>query len=318
MDDAPQPAAPAEGVGQVNDTIQELFDPPLQFVLEHENVLLERYDNKFIGLCPFHDDSEPSFALWRYNDRDFVGCWACGFGPTDAIGFIRRLHGVTFAESLVIIRRIGKAMPDDWSATILKSTSVKDGSRDFSAEAREALSYEPGYARQFLAERGFTTSDTDWVLDRYRIGGDEKYLVVPHYTPSGRHVTGIKTRVEDERLDTLGGGTLSFLYGCWLDEGQPYVVLTEGESDCWRMAAYYRHDARILVLSLPSGAKGPKPPWLKTLEGRRLLIIFDGDKPGRDAAEAWRRERLDARIVDPGEGLDASDLTDDDLRRLLA
>lgn len=298
-------------------SITDLFDPPLQFVLEHEGVLLERYDNKFIGLCPFHEDSEPSFALWRYNDRDFCGCWACGFGPTDAIGFIRRMHGVAFSESLVIIKRIGREMPDDWQPTILKSTSVKDGSKNFVAEANLALSYDPTYAREFLTERGFSEQDTTWVLNTYRFGGDEKYIVVPHYTPSGRQVTGIKSRVRGEGLITMGGGTLAFLYGCWLDRGQSFVVICEGESDAWRVAKFYRHDARVLVLSLPSGAKGPKEPWLKTLEGRRLMILFDGDAPGRAAAEEWRRARLDAKIVDPGEGLDASELTDDDLRRAI-
>jgi len=269
-----------------------------------------------MGLCPFHDDEDPSFAVWVYNDREFCGCWACGFGPTDAIGFIRKLHGVDFKSSLVIIRRHARAMPEGWKSTALPSTTVRDGARSFKSEADKSLTDDPSAAREFLERRGLGELD-EWLMERYRFGGDSKYVVVPHYTPSGQHVTALKYRELDGQLLTMKDGTLAFLYGCWLDEHQPFVVLAEGESDCWRLAAYFRDDPRVLVMGLPSGAKGPKIQWLRVLEGRRLLLFFDGDEAGRKAAAEWKAERPDAVNIDPGDGMDACKLTDERIRDLL-
>lgn len=292
--------------------------PPLEWVVTASGVDLERDDNKLIGLCPFHEDSDPSFAVWRYNDRDFCGCWACGFGPTDGIGFIRRMHGVAFSESLVILRRIAKQMPEDFRIVELASTSVRDGARDYSPEVEKALTNDPAAAREFLELRGLGEHD-EWLMERYGFGGDHKYIVVPHYTPSGRHVTGIKYRELGGDLLSMGGATLSFLYGCQNDEGQPFVVICEGESDTWRVACFFRNDPRVLVLGMPSGAKGPKAQWLRVLEGRKLLLILDQDDTGRRVAAEWREARPDARILfPPNENDDASDLSDPDLEELLA
>lgn len=296
--------------------LSEIFEPPLEWVLEREGVSLRRDGSKLLGICPFHSDSDPSFAMWRYNDRDFVGCWACGFGPTDAIGFIREKYSVSYAESLVIIRRIAKEMPEDWKFEPLPSTSVKNATRDFTKETKMSLTDDPTAAREFLELRGLGEDD-EWLMEKYRFGGDHKYVVVPHYTPSGKHVTGLKYREVHGQLMTMEGGTLSFLYGSWLDGGQPFVVLCEGESDTWRVASFFREDPRVLVLGLPAGAKGPKLMWLNMLNDRKLMTIFDGDAAGRKATEEWLKVVPGLKAIDPGDDMDACKLTNEQLKDLI-
>jgi 5S rRNA maturation endonuclease (ribonuclease M5) len=56
-----------------------------------------------IGLCPFHEDSRPSFSanaetgLWR--------CYGCG-AKGDAIGFLRQLRGLGFKEAKAEVERL--------------------------------------------------------------------------------------------------------------------------------------------------------------------------------------------------------------------
>lgn len=299
-------------------SLADLFDPPLEFVCLEEGIVLERSGDKLVGVCPFHADSEPSFALWNYGGRDFVGCWACGFGPTDGLGLIRMAHDCPFETALIISRRYARAaLEAKWVSTALPQSEKQVMLKDFTAEAHRALSTFPEAARGFLMGRGLDMH-TEWLLQEFRFGGDGKWIVVPHYSKSGKFVTAIKYREGTGLLKTMDGGTLSFLYGCWRDTGQPYVVLAEGESDTWRLAAFYSNDPRVLVLGLPSGAKAPKLHWLAELEGRRLLVLFDGDDAGRRAAAQWQEARPDARVVDPGDGLDASKLSDKQLRELTA
>lgn len=299
--------------------IADLFDPPLEYVCLEEGIIFQRDGDKLAGICPFHEDDDPSFALWNYGGRDFVGCWACGFGPTDGLGLIRKAHDCTFETALIISRRYARAaQAAQWVSTPLpkieKQTYMM---KDFVAEATRALTTAPAAALEFLEARGLADR-TQWLLREFRFGGDEKWIVVPHYSRNGKHVTALKYREGAGQLLTMAGGTLAFLYGAWRDTGQPYVVLAEGESDTWRLAAFFATDERVLVLGLPSGAKAPKLHWLEQIGSRRLLILFDGDDAGRRAAAQWQEARPDARVVDPGDGLDASKLSDEQLRELTA
>src|SRR5262249_50433600 len=58
--------------------------------------------NKFKGLCPFHDDHNPSFTVdpqWQN-----YKCWSCGkYG--DVITFVQEYERVSFAEALELLAR---------------------------------------------------------------------------------------------------------------------------------------------------------------------------------------------------------------------
>lgn len=298
-------------------TALELFDPPIEYVAEEEGIVLQRDGQKLVGICPLHPDSDPSFAVWRYNDRDFCGCWACGFGPTDAIGLIRAIRGCDYASALVIMRRYSRSLPEDWKPTKLQSSSVRDASRDFRAETDKSLQGDSSAAIAFLESRGLGEHE-EWLRAEFGFGGDAKYVVVPHYTPSKKHVTGLKYRELGGKLLTMEGGTLAFLYGAWRDgDERTHVVLAEGESDCWRLAAYFRADARVIVLGLPHGACAPKPHWLAAIGDRPLLIFFDGDDTGREHAREWLRASPSGRMVMTPDGQDACTLSDEEIGILI-
>ena len=68
--------------------------------LVSEDLALEPKGAEYVGLCPFHDDSRPSFYINPQKQRYF--CHAC---PTsgNAIDFLMRHHGLEFPEVLKLL-----------------------------------------------------------------------------------------------------------------------------------------------------------------------------------------------------------------------
>lgn len=62
--------------------------------------------SNFVGTCPFHAESDPSFCISRSGDH--AGRWKCfGCGSRgDLIDFYRRLHGATFREAIVALGQL--------------------------------------------------------------------------------------------------------------------------------------------------------------------------------------------------------------------
>jgi len=60
-------------------------------------VPLRKQGREYGGLCPFHDESTPSFTVNPV--KGFVHCFGCG-AHHDAIGFVMRMLGVDFREAV--------------------------------------------------------------------------------------------------------------------------------------------------------------------------------------------------------------------------
>lgn len=65
-------------------------------------VALRRSGQRFVGLCPFHQESTPSFNVDP--QRGLWHCFGCGEGG-DLFAFVMRQEGVDFAEALRILAR---------------------------------------------------------------------------------------------------------------------------------------------------------------------------------------------------------------------
>jgi len=64
-------------------------------IIEQSGVELRRSGSRYVGLCPFHDDKHPSFAVYQNNYHCF-SCHAHG----DAIDFVQKMYGLSFPEAL--------------------------------------------------------------------------------------------------------------------------------------------------------------------------------------------------------------------------
>ena len=64
--------------------------------------LESKLGGKWIGLCPFHDDTTPSMHV--HTEKQIFKCFACNEGG-DVIAFISKIKSCTFAEAVNLLRQ---------------------------------------------------------------------------------------------------------------------------------------------------------------------------------------------------------------------
>ncbi len=64
-----------------------------------ESVALRPKGREHVGLCPFHQDHKPSFAVVTHKGNAFYNCFACG-ASGNGIDFMMKYHRMDFLEAL--------------------------------------------------------------------------------------------------------------------------------------------------------------------------------------------------------------------------
>jgi DNA primase len=73
-------------------------------------VNLKKSGSNFLGLCPLHGEKTPSFSV--NPAKEIFHCFGCGAGG-DVFGFIMRIEGLTFPESVKFLaKRVGVVIED--------------------------------------------------------------------------------------------------------------------------------------------------------------------------------------------------------------
>ena len=74
-------------------------------------VKLRRSGRLLMGLCPFHNEKTPSFAV--YPDTSSFYCFGCGAGG-DAVSFLMRSERLDYIEAVkALSQRVGMQLPED-------------------------------------------------------------------------------------------------------------------------------------------------------------------------------------------------------------
>jgi DNA primase len=137
-----------------------------------EHVELRRSGSSYKGLCPFHEESAPSFYV--HPDRGFYYCFGCRKGG-DAIRFIQEMEGSTFMEALVeLAGRVGVDIPPEELGR--RRESGDEARRDRQLKLLEATARlfertlanhpEGARARDYLEGRGIASE----TVERFRLG----------------------------------------------------------------------------------------------------------------------------------------------------
>ncbi|MBW3538843.1 MAG: DNA primase [Planctomycetes bacterium] len=313
----------------------------------------------FVGLCPFHDDHNPSFHV--YPERQSYKCWSCSEGG-DCFSFIMETQRVGFREALELLAR--------WANVELPAGyRGSGGDRDEKQRLYEALAWaegefhrtllstpEGGRARKYLAERGFS----DETIRNFRLGyaADEWDRLVVRargkFTPAqlvtvglakawerGRegHYDFFRDRVmfpvrdERGRVVAFGGRVLPGYEGNagkYMNSSETPVysksrvlfgfdtareairkadcaVVVEGYTDC---ILARQHGLANIVGTLGTALTEAHVAVLKRF-ARRVVLLFDGDEAGQNAAERTVQkllaEEIDLRILTLPEGQDPAD-----------
>ena len=76
--------------------IQEIIDKTDIVGLVSEFVTLNKRGKNYFGLCPFHDDSNPSFSVSP--EKKIAKCMTCGEGG-NPINFLRKIKNISFEDA---------------------------------------------------------------------------------------------------------------------------------------------------------------------------------------------------------------------------
>jgi DNA primase len=134
-------------------------------------VKLRKAGANYMGLCPFHQEKTPSFAV--HPAKQIFHCFGCGVGG-DVFKFVMMVDNLTFPEAL---RRLAEKVG------VTLSDTFGDATYDANARLRAALykmheaaakffasqlggTAEGRLARAYLEDRGLT----DEVVSRFRLG----------------------------------------------------------------------------------------------------------------------------------------------------
>lgn len=136
-----------------------------------ETVALQpkRGGREYVGLCPFHDDHNPSLTVSP--ERQTYKCWSCGEGG-DCFSFVMKIDAVGFPEALeALARRAGLEMPKRLSGGSTSGSgraSLYEVLAWAEREYHHCLKTSPAAekARSYLAARGISAE----TIDRFRLG----------------------------------------------------------------------------------------------------------------------------------------------------
>ncbi|MCZ6633550.1 MAG: DNA primase, partial [bacterium] len=96
------PRVPEETIDQIRQSV-DIVD------IISEHVMLDKRGKNFLGLCPFHDDSKPSFNVSQ--NKQIYKCFACGAGG-NVFTFLQNFENISFIEALrQLADRVGILLP---------------------------------------------------------------------------------------------------------------------------------------------------------------------------------------------------------------
>lgn len=134
-----------------------------------EYVHLQKKGKNYVGNCPFHQETSPSFTVTP--DKDMFYCFGCHAGG-NVFKFIMLQHNVTFPEAVKMLGdRFGVAVPDGYSPQVREQLRREEKAWKINGIARDFFHQvllrrpEGAPAREYLAKRGITPEITrDFML----------------------------------------------------------------------------------------------------------------------------------------------------------
>jgi DNA primase len=173
-----------------------------------EYVRLKKSGQNFTGLCPFHSEKTPSFAV--HPVKQIYHCFGCGAGG-DVFKFVMEMDKITFPESVrAVAEKCGIAIPRARERTPeerrenQQRTSLVELHREAAAFFVQQLNATPEgrAAKAYLLDRGLDSE----AMARFGIGfapsGGEALLraLTQKYPEKALEVSGLFSRDQNGRL----------------------------------------------------------------------------------------------------------------------
>jgi DNA primase catalytic core len=194
----PMPHVPAELKARLKREVS------IQRLAEARGIRLVRKGKSLMGLCPFHEDHNPSLSIDPAENR--WHCFGCG-QKGDVIEWVMRAEGVSFNHAVELLSRdsvplAGSAGAPPKQSTVPKLPPLFQPNADDQTVLQvvvnfyhEALKNSP-QAQQYLVKRGLESGE---MIEHFRLGYANRTLT--YHVPEKNRVLG---REQRGRLEELG------------------------------------------------------------------------------------------------------------------
>ena len=190
-------------MGRVPDELKERLkrEVSIQRLAEARGIKLHRSGKELIGLCPFHDDRNPSLNIDpKKNEWHCKG--ACGEGG-DVIQWVMKSEGVGFLQAVEMLRRdyVPSAGPVVKVATVPKLPCPLTLGADDRTVMLDVVRYyhrtlgETPDALRYLEKRGLKSAE---MVERFKLGFSDRMLGPA--LPDKNRLAGAQVRGQLERL----------------------------------------------------------------------------------------------------------------------
>lgn len=300
---------------------------PIADVVAAHGVELRRSGRRYVARCPFHTDDRPSFLV--YPDTRSFHCFGCG-ATGDVIDFVRRTHDLDFRGAIEYLGELpagARAEPPRAGAPAQPRRLSLDDRLILTAacELYHERLLETPHALRYLEQRRVPR----WLVRQARLGYSDGESLVPYLKRRrlsirralemgllypDRHGRGEREALRGRLvIPDLRAGYCAWMTGRALEDGtdvpylglalprpllgydgvrgRPHIFLTEGPFD-W---------LTLLSWGLPACALLGTQPGERSLRllgrARSVVLVLDGDEPGRTATAALADALGDRALV---------------------
>lgn len=266
------------------------------------------------GLCPFHQEEEPSFSVSK--SRQLWHCFGCKEGG-DVFSLIQRFENVGFVDAMMklatiagvdVEKHLRDPTPEEKYRDSLRARNLEVMNTTVASAKRSKKWKEWVDGRRLdvdvLAEYGVGYSASppggQWASE-LALDWEAKWggaIVIPLMDTRGR-VQGFRTRPLSGWAKSVGPKSnhpleIPSLYGLYqargsIRESGGSLILVEGEVDVWQMAA---HGYRNVAALLGSVLRSEQIEELAGIGVARVVLMPDGDDAGMELARRVSTLRL--------------------------
>ena len=313
-------------------------------LFESFGVTLNRKGKGYAGLCPWHEDREPSLSVDQ--EKGLYHCFGCGESG-DVVSLVEKMKGLRFREAMEYLKRnTGSVQPQ--KRRVKKITVQQEKPEEKETHSEITLTtitehyhkrfYDSSEARAYLAGRGIRSPET---YTRFRIGfadgslpailsngqkgrlkelgvlratGREHFyhhITIPIVDDTGRSV-GLYGRSINDRNKVKHlylPGKHKGVFNRKASKVFEEVILTESIIDVLSLIELGFENVQALY-----GLNGLTPEHLETLRDDRVktvILALDSDEAGRKGAEKLKNllisESFGVKIIFPPQGKDWND-----------
>lgn len=176
----------------------------IQRLAEGMGISLKRHGKDYLGLCPFHDDKEPSLVISP--EKNLWHCLgACGEGG-DVISWVMKAEGVSFRHAVELLHEDYQPLAADpvKRSTVQKLPTTLDTSAEDQALLMQVVEYYHETLKQspealaYLEKRGIANAE---VIERFKLGFANRTL--GYRLPAKNRKEGAALRGQLQRIGLL-------------------------------------------------------------------------------------------------------------------